>query len=84
MKINKKKEKRKRKSYKCFFYLLDLDQTKRSLSFDETDMNKKRPISPDRHLVNTTADERVSFSLEKDIFDDDKDEIVYSSTSNIM
>jgi hypothetical protein len=47
-------------------------------------MNKKRPISPDRHLVNTTADERVSFSLEKDIFDDDKDEIVYSSTSNIM
>ena len=47
-------------------------------------MTKKRPISPARHLMNTTADERVSFTLEKEIVDDEKDEIVYSSTSNIM
>lgn len=64
--------------------MLDLDQQKRPLSFDETDMTKKRQISPARHLVNTTTDERVTFTLEKDILDDDKDEIVYSSTSNIM
>jgi hypothetical protein len=54
------------------------------LPFDETDITKNRSISPKRHLLNTTADERVSFSLEKEIIDDDKDEIVYSSASNIM
>ncbi len=65
-------------------FLLDLDQSKRPLSFDETDITKKRPVSPTRHLENTAADERVSFTLEKEIIDDEKDEIVYSSTSNIM
>jgi len=67
-----------------FVHLLDLDQPKRPLSFNETDITKNRPISPSRHLENTTADERVSFTLEKEIIDDEKDEIVYSSTSNIM
>ncbi len=67
-----------------FFIPLDLDQSKRLLSFDETDIATKRPVSPTRHLDNTTADERVSFTLEKEILDDEKDEIVYSSTSNVM
>jgi hypothetical protein len=47
-------------------------------------MTKKRQLSPGRHLDNTTADERVSFSLRNEIIDDEKDEVVYSSTSNIM
>ncbi|CAM4776642.1 unnamed protein product [Rotaria magnacalcarata] len=64
--------------------MICLDQEKRSLSFDETTIAKKQQIFPSRHLDNTTADERVSFSLEKEIIDDDKDEIVYSSTSNII
>ncbi|CAF5134276.1 unnamed protein product, partial [Rotaria sp. Silwood1] len=61
-----------------------IDHDKRSLSFDETNVAKKQQIVPPRHLDTTTTDERVSFSLEKELPDDDKDEIVYSSTSNMM
>ena len=65
-------------------FLIDLDSSKRLLSFNETDITAKRPVSPTRHLDNTTADERVSFTLEKENLDDEKDEIVYSSTSNVL
>ncbi|CAF2733524.1 unnamed protein product [Rotaria sp. Silwood2] len=61
-----------------------LDQDKCSLSFDETNVAKRQQIFSTRHLDTTTADERVSFSLEKELPDDDKDEIVYSSTSNMI
>ncbi|CAF1123529.1 unnamed protein product [Rotaria sordida] len=63
---------------------MSLEQNKRSLSFDETNIAKNQQIYPTRHLDNTTADERVSFSLDKEFPDDDKEEIVYSSASNII
>jgi len=74
--------KKRKKLTLCLLYLIDLEQYKRLPSFDETNDTKKRQISPAHHLDNTTADERVSFTLEKEILDDDKDEIVYSSISN--
>jgi len=74
--------KKRKKLILCLLYLIDLEQYKRLPSFDETNDTKKQQISPDHHLDNTTADERVSFTLEKEILDDDKDEIVYSSISN--
>lgn len=65
-----------------WFNCLDLDQRRRASLFDQTDLIRKISLSPTRTLENTKADERVSFTLEKDIVDDEKDEIVYSSTSN--
>ncbi|CAF0758440.1 unnamed protein product [Adineta ricciae] len=51
------------------------------------DKDKHRPsnvrLSPARHLDNPATFERVSFTLEKDVVDTEKDEVVYSSASNI-
>jgi hypothetical protein len=77
MKINKKKG-------NFYIYLLGLEQYEGLLSIDGTNIAKNRPISPARHVDNTPAIERISFSLEKEVTDDDKDEVVYSATSNIM
>jgi len=54
------------------------------LSFDETDLLKKQTISTSRLVENMTAGERVSFALEKDIPDDDKEEVVYNSIAERM
>ena len=65
--------------------LLGLDQYKPLLPVDETDIaEQQHQISPARRVDDTTAAERVSFSLKKEMIEYEKDEIVYSSASNIM
>ncbi|CAF0805774.1 unnamed protein product [Adineta steineri] len=62
---------------------ISLGQCEHGSSIDKIDNIKEQQISPAHHLDTTPAIERASFTLEKEILDDEKDEIVYSSTSNI-
>ena len=65
-------------------YFIGFDQDQRSSVIDGKDLVKYGQIHSEHHLSSTTTDERVTFSLEKEFLDDDKEEIVYSSTSNGM
>lgn len=61
---------------------LDLGQPPSPALADRTDTDKVSIVSPARSLQNTTTGERVSFTLKKQVSDDEKDEVVYSSISN--
>ena len=85
-------EENKQNSGSCtsVFSFEGLEQHQTPLPYDEPALAEETqaPVSPARHQDNAiaAADERVSFTLKKEIpgddDDDEKDEVVYSATSN--
>lgn len=67
------------KQYCQYSFLLDLVRDQTTIDTNQQQDRKKIPILPVR---NNITDERISFTLEKDLIDNDKEEVVYSSRSN--